>query len=97
MVKAQLNEVRVSEWYSFEDLLSNLHSFVYKLLEPFLAFKVAHESSNAAPTSSNKIQVPATEAKGAEPSSEHSPAPLASEESVSEFIAQVKNLVKYVN
>lgn len=58
--------------------------------------EVADGSSNAAETST-KSEIPATEAKGAEPSSELSPVSSASEESISEFIAQVKNLVKLVD
>lgn len=58
--------------------------------------EVADGSSNAAETST-KSEIPATEAKGAEPSRELSPVSSASEESISEFIAQVKNLVKLVD
>ncbi|THG19527.1 hypothetical protein TEA_027433 [Camellia sinensis var. sinensis] len=67
------------------------------LLEPSVAFKVAvDESSNAASTPT-KSEVPAAEPKDAKPSSETSPAALASEESISEFISQVANLVKLVD
>ncbi|CAL5342954.1 unnamed protein product [Camellia sinensis] len=54
------------------------------------------ESSNAASTPT-KSEVPAAEPKDAKPSSETSPAALASEESISEFISQVANLVKLVD
>uniref|UniRef100_A0A5B7AA72 Biotin carboxyl carrier protein of acetyl-CoA carboxylase n=1 Tax=Davidia involucrata TaxID=16924 RepID=A0A5B7AA72_DAVIN len=51
-------------------------------------------NSAAAPT---KSEVPAMEANDAKPSSEPSPAALASEESISEFITQVASLVKLVD
>ncbi|KAK9292220.1 hypothetical protein L1049_020182 [Liquidambar formosana] len=98
VVKAGLNEVRFFRWYSFEDLFSNFRSFLDMLLEPSVAFKVAADgSSNAAATPPTKSEVPAVEAKDAEPSDEPSPAALASEESISEFISQVASLVKLVD
>lgn len=60
-----------------------------------VAFKVAVAgSSNAATTPSTKSEVPGAEAKDAKPSNEPSPATLATEESISEFISQVASLVK---
>lgn len=89
LVKAQLNEVRFFQWFSLGVLFSNFRSFLDMLLEPSVAFKVVDGS--AKPTTS---EVPTTEAKDANSSDQTSPGPLASEESVSEFIAQVASLVK---
>ncbi|KAK2974292.1 hypothetical protein RJ640_016778 [Escallonia rubra] len=90
VVKTQLNEVRFSQWFSLEDLFSDFRSFMNMLFEPSVAFKVAVDgSSNAAPTPSTKSDD--------KPTNEASPAALASEESISEFIAQVANLVKLVD
>ena len=89
VVKTQLNEVRSFQWFSFVDLFSNFCSFLDMLLEPFLAFKVV--DGKATPT---KSEVPAVEAEDAKSSNKPSPAALASEESISEFIAQVASLVK---
>nr|XP_017223746.1 PREDICTED: biotin carboxyl carrier protein of acetyl-CoA carboxylase 1, chloroplastic-like isoform X1 [Daucus carota subsp. sativus] len=94
LVKAQFNEVRGFEWFSFEDLLSNIHSFMNTILEPFVALKVADGSTNSAVTSSSKAESHVTEDKDVISSSEPNP---ASEESISEFIDQVKNLVKLVD
>lgn len=92
-MKAQLNEVRGFEWFSFEDLLSNLHSFMNTILEPFVSLKVTDGSTNSTVTSSSKAESRVTEDKDAKSSTEPGP---ASEEAISEFIAQVRNLVKYV-
>ncbi|GAV89208.1 Biotin_lipoyl domain-containing protein [Cephalotus follicularis] len=54
-------------------------------------------SSNAAATPPSKSDVPAVEAKDGESSKESSPPTLATEESISEFISQVTNLVKLVD
>lgn len=64
------------------------------ILEPFVALKVADGSTNSAVTSSSKAESHVTEDKDVISSSEPNP---ASEESISEFIDQVKNLVKYAN
>ncbi|XP_031249389.1 biotin carboxyl carrier protein of acetyl-CoA carboxylase, chloroplastic-like [Pistacia vera] len=54
-------------------------------------------SSNVPVTSSTESEVPGAEAKDAKPSKEPSPATLATEESISEFINQVSSLVKLVD
>ncbi|KAK1402898.1 Biotin carboxyl carrier protein of acetyl-CoA carboxylase [Heracleum sosnowskyi] len=56
--------------------------------------EVADGSSNSAATSSSKAESQVTEDKDAKSSTEPGP---ASEEAISEFIAQVKNLVKLVD
>ena len=92
VVKAQLNEVRFSQWFSLEDLFSSFRSFMNTFFEPSVAFKVAVDgpsnADSAAP--STKSELHGTEAIDAKPSTE----PSASEESISEFIAQVSSLVK---
>lgn len=65
-----------------------------KILEPFVALKVADGSTNSVATSSSKAELRVTENKDDNSSSEPDP---TSEESISEFIAQVKNLVRYIN
>ncbi|XP_042989727.1 biotin carboxyl carrier protein of acetyl-CoA carboxylase, chloroplastic-like isoform X1 [Carya illinoinensis] len=98
VVKAQLNEVRFFQWFSLEDLFSNIHSFLDTLLASSFSFKVGVDgSSNAAATHPpTKSEVVAPEAKDANPSNDPSGA-LATEESISEFIAQVSSLVKLVD
>lgn len=59
--------------------------------------EVADGSSNAAPNSSSKADLPATEAKDVKASSEPVQESLALEESISDFIAQVADLVKLVD
>ena len=59
------------------------------LFKPSVAFKVVDES----PTPP-KSDAPAVEAKDVKSSNKPSPAALASEESISEFITQVASLVK---
>lgn len=54
-------------------------------------------SSNAAATPPSKPAVPASETKDAQPPIDPSSASLATEESISEFISQVSNLVKLVD
>ncbi|XP_043703271.1 biotin carboxyl carrier protein of acetyl-CoA carboxylase 1, chloroplastic [Telopea speciosissima] len=54
-------------------------------------------SSNAAESPTTKSDVPASEEKNAKPVKEPSHAALATEESLSEFINQVSNLVKLVD
>lgn len=63
-----------------------------QLNEPSVAFKVVDES----PTPP-KSDAPAVEAKDVKSSNKPSPAALASEESISEFITQVASLVKLVD
>ncbi|KAK4487935.1 hypothetical protein RD792_003673 [Penstemon davidsonii] len=87
VVRAQLNEVSFPPWISFEELFSNFRSFIETLLEPSVAFKVAVEGSSKAPTST-PIKSEANEP---------TPATLASEVSLSDFISQVSNLVKLVD
>lgn len=92
VVKAQLNEVRFFQWFSFEYLFSNFCSFLDMVLGSPVSFKVAIDgSSNASATPPTKSEA---EAKDAKPSNELSFSNLASEESVSEFITQVASLVK---
>ena len=89
MVKAQLNEVSFFQ-FSLEELFSKFRSFLDTLLEPSIAFKVSvGGSSNAAANASPK----SAEVEDLEPSSK--PVPVASEESISEFMSQVASLVKY--
>lgn len=90
VAKAQLNEVRSLQWFSLVDMFSNIRSFSNMLLESSLAFKVVDGSA----TPSKSEEVPAAEAKDAKSPNKPSPAALASEESISEFIAQVASLVK---
>ncbi|KAJ0013482.1 hypothetical protein Pint_21228 [Pistacia integerrima] len=98
VAKGQLNEVSFFESFSLEDLFSNFRSFLDTLLGSPVAFKVAVAgSSNVPVTSSTESEVPGAEAKDAKPSKEPSPATLATEESISEFINQVSSLVKLVD
>ncbi|KAK7855321.1 biotin carboxyl carrier protein of acetyl-coa carboxylase 1 [Quercus suber] len=98
VVKAQLNEVRFFQWFSLEDLFSNIHSFLDMLLESPFAFKDGvGGSSNASSTPPAKLEAVTSEAKDAKPSNDHSFGALAREESISEFIAQVSSLVKLVD
>ncbi|KAJ9703305.1 hypothetical protein PVL29_004912 [Vitis rotundifolia] len=92
VVKAQLNEVGFSQWFSLEDLFSNFCSFLDMLFKPSVAFKVVDESATPP-----KSEAPAVEAKDVKSSNEPSPEALASEESISEFITQVASLVKLVD
>lgn len=93
-VRAQLNEVRFSQWFSFEELFSNFRSFVETFLEPSVAFKVAvGGSANAAATTPVKSEI-SSAAKDVKNSVESPPPTLASEESLSEFFTQVASLVK---
>lgn len=64
------------------------------ILEPFVSLKVTDGSTNSAVTSSSKAESRVREDKDAKSSTEPG---RASEEAISEFIAQVRNLVKYVN
>uniref|UniRef100_A0A5B7AAE7 Biotin carboxyl carrier protein of acetyl-CoA carboxylase n=1 Tax=Davidia involucrata TaxID=16924 RepID=A0A5B7AAE7_DAVIN len=59
--------------------------------------EVAVDGSSNAAAAPTKSEVPAVEGKDEKPSSEPSPAALASEESISEFITQVASLVKLVD
>ncbi|KAK3229181.1 hypothetical protein Dsin_001062 [Dipteronia sinensis] len=95
VVKAQLNEVRSFQWFSFVDMFSNFRSSLDMLFGSSVAFKVAVDgSSNVASTSPNKSELPPVEAKDAKTLNEPS---SATEESVSEFISQVSSLVKLVD
>lgn len=95
MVKAQFNEVRSFQWFSLEDVLSNILSFLQMLLASFLAFKVGGDgSSDAAATPPTKSEVVAPEAKDVKQSNNPSSGALGTEESISGFIAQVSSLVK---
>ncbi|KAM7497647.1 hypothetical protein LguiA_022061 [Lonicera macranthoides] len=96
VVKAQLNEVRFSQWFSLENLFSSFSSFMNTFFEPSVAFKVAVDgpSDAASADPSTKLEVHnGTEANDDKPSSE----PSASEESISDFFAQVSSLVKLVD
>ncbi|XP_012085781.1 biotin carboxyl carrier protein of acetyl-CoA carboxylase 1, chloroplastic isoform X1 [Jatropha curcas] len=98
LVKAQLNEVRFFQQFSFEDLFSNFRSFLDMLLGSSVAFKVAVDGpSNAAASPPTRSGVPSQEKKDAKPSNEPSAPALATEESISEFITQVASLVKLVD
>ncbi|TXG48822.1 hypothetical protein EZV62_024697 [Acer yangbiense] len=95
VVKAQLNEVRSFQWFSFVDMFSNFRTFLDMLFGSSVAFKVAVDgSSNVASTSPNKSELPSVEAKDAKTLNEPS---SATEESISEFISQVSSLVKLVD
>ncbi|CAK9181004.1 unnamed protein product [Ilex paraguariensis] len=95
LVRAQLNEVRFFQWVSLEDIFSKFRYFMDKLLEPSIAFKVTVDgSSNGATTPSAKSEVPALDTNDSKPSNELVAAAMGSEESISEFITQVANLVK---
>lgn len=94
-MKAQLNEVSFYQRFSLEDLFSNFRSFLDMLLGSSVAFKVAVDgSSSTAASTPAKSEAPIQEATDAETSSKDSPPALATEESISEFIAQVSSLVK---
>ncbi|KAL5769644.1 hypothetical protein ACOSP7_013798 [Xanthoceras sorbifolium] len=98
VVKAQLNEVRLFQWFSLVDLFLNFRSFLDMLLGSSVALKVAVDgSSNDATMSPNKSELPSVEAKDAKMSNEPSPAASATEESISAFISQVASLVKLVD
>ncbi|CAI9090862.1 OLC1v1025731C1 [Oldenlandia corymbosa var. corymbosa] len=87
VVRAQSNEVSYLQSFSLEELFSNFHSFVNSLLGSSVSFKVAVDGAKAnAPAKSAEVKDP-------KPSSE--PAPVATEESISEFMTQVASLVKY--
>lgn len=94
-MKAQLNQVSHFEWFFLEDLFSNFRSFLDMLLEPFVPFKVSVDgSSNDAATPPATSEVQALEAKDSKPANEPSRPVSATEESISEFMAQVSSLVK---
>ncbi|KAL0382568.1 UNVERIFIED_CONTAM: Biotin carboxyl carrier protein of acetyl-CoA carboxylase 1, chloroplastic [Sesamum calycinum] len=98
VARAQLNEVQSSPWISFEEILSNLHSFVEKLLEPSVAFKVAVEgSSETAAATPVQSEGSLAESDDAKLSNEPPPAVLGSEESISEFISEVASIIKLVD
>ncbi|GER28267.1 biotin carboxyl carrier protein of acetyl-CoAcarboxylase [Striga asiatica] len=88
VVRAQLNEVPFYSSLSIKQLFWNFHSFVEKLLEPSVAFKVAVDGS---PENAVQAEGTLSEAKLS-----NEPA-LASEESLSEFMNQVASLVKMVD
>ncbi|KAF8391870.1 hypothetical protein HHK36_022210 [Tetracentron sinense] len=69
----------------------------YSLVKAQLNEVAADESLNAAATLATKLEVPAQEEKHAKPLNAPSPAALATEESISEFITQVASLVKLVD
>ncbi|KAL0452262.1 UNVERIFIED_CONTAM: Biotin carboxyl carrier protein of acetyl-CoA carboxylase 1, chloroplastic [Sesamum latifolium] len=97
VARAQLNEVPSSPWISFEEIFSNLRSFVEKLLEPSVAFKVAVEgSSKTAAATPVQSEASAAESNDVKLSNEPHPPPtvLGSEESISEFISQVASIIK---
>ncbi|GFZ11300.1 chloroplastic acetylcoenzyme A carboxylase 1 [Actinidia rufa] len=96
-VRAQLNEVRFFQWFSFEDIFSNLSSIMNTLLEPSVPFKVAVGGSSNDAAIPTKLDVPPVEAESVKPSSKLSPEASTSEESISEFITQVASLVKLVD
>lgn len=94
VVKARSNEVRFSQWFSLEDLVSNFRSFMDMLLEPLTVS--LDGSTNVTPPT--KSEVPMPKAKDAKPSNgPPSAAASASEEYVSQFITQVASLVKLVD
>lgn len=89
-MKAQLNEVSFFQLFSLQELFSNFRSFLDTLLEPSIPFKVSVDgSSNAAADAPPK----SAEVEDLKPSSK--PVPVASEESISEFLSQVSSIVKY--
>jgi acetyl-CoA carboxylase biotin carboxyl carrier protein len=95
LVKAQLNEVRFFQWFPLENLFSNIRSFLDTLLVSPFAFKVGVDGPfNAGSTPPTKSEEVKSEAKDDKPSNDHSSGALATEESISEFIAQVSSLVK---
>ncbi|XP_008240457.1 PREDICTED: biotin carboxyl carrier protein of acetyl-CoA carboxylase 1, chloroplastic isoform X2 [Prunus mume] len=96
VVKGQLDEVRFFKWFSLEDHFSNFLSFLDMLLGSSVAFKV-DGSSNVAATPPRELEIPAQESKDRKTSNESCPAVLDTEESISEFIAQVASLVKLVD
>ncbi|VVA26488.1 PREDICTED: biotin carboxyl carrier [Prunus dulcis] len=96
VVKGQLDEVRFFKWFSLEDHFSNFLSFLDMLLGSSVAFKV-DGSSNVAATAPRELELPAQESKDRKTSNESCPAVLDTEESISEFIAQVASLVKLVD
>lgn len=78
------------------------HSKLFFRLSPRPKLRFSTKGLQSSWNRSNVIkaqfnEVPAAEPKDAKPSSEPSPAALASEESISEFISQVANLVKLVD
>nr|ASZ00176.1 biotin carboxyl carrier protein subunit [Geranium incanum] len=83
VVRAQVNEVRL------ENLISNFNSFLDMLFGSSVAFKVAVDGSSNDTATHNKSEVEAKDDQSSEA--------LATEESISEFIAQVANLVKLVD
>lgn len=83
-----MNEVRFFQWFSLEEILSNVVSFVKNLLEPSVAFKVAVGGS------SNDAATPITQSEEVKSPCETSSATSVSEESISNFISQVSSLVK---
>ncbi|KAK4436108.1 Biotin carboxyl carrier protein of acetyl-CoA carboxylase 1, chloroplastic [Sesamum alatum] len=98
VARAQLKEVRSSPWISFEEIFSNLHSFVEKLLEPSVAFEVEVEgSSKTAAATPVQSEGSAAESNDVKLSNEPPPAVLGSEESISEFISQVASIIKLVD
>nr|ASZ00180.1 biotin carboxyl carrier protein subunit [Monsonia emarginata] len=92
VVRAQVNEVRFFQWFSLENLVSNLNSFSDMFFGSSVASKVAVDGSSNSATTSTKSEVPQLEAKDVEPSEA-----LPTEDSISEFIAQVASLVKLVD
>ncbi|XP_038712968.1 biotin carboxyl carrier protein of acetyl-CoA carboxylase 1, chloroplastic-like isoform X1 [Tripterygium wilfordii] len=98
VVKAQLNEVSFFQRFSLEDLFSNFLSFLQMPFGSFLLSKVAIGGpSNDSTTPQSKSDTSAVESKDSKPSDESSAPVLATEESISEFIAQVTRLVKLVD
>lgn len=93
-LKAQLREVRHSPWLSFDDMFSNLCSFLDTVFGSSFSSKVADGSSTAAPNSSPKSEAQAPKASEPKTSDEPSPTRLASEETISAFMSQVSSLVK---
>lgn len=90
VVRAQANEVRNSCCFNLKDLFSILCSLLYVLLESSAVFKVGVDgSSNTASVSLSNSGDGFQESKDIEQT-------LATEESISDFISQVSNLVKYV-
>lgn len=109
VARAQLNEVSFFQLFSLEDLLSNFHSFVETLLEPYVASKVAFdgpsnaavdEPSNAAVDGPSDAAVdgPSSESEAetedVKSSNETISAPVASEDAISAFMSQVSELIE---
>ncbi|PIA29879.1 hypothetical protein AQUCO_05800155v1 [Aquilegia coerulea] len=98
VVKAQLNEVSFWNWFSFNDLVSVFHSLGNLFLGSPVDLKVTGDgSANAVPNPVPKSGGPKLESKDVKQVDEPSPATLASEASISEFMAQVSSLIKLVD